>query len=95
MVTVEWQDEEGTVLCRYDGPALTLQILESLPPESFCLRFIDPYGDTTFNQLQIGVLVEELSVWANTDPAPAIRHLLQFATLTQGETHTYLKFIGD
>ena len=95
MITIEWQDEDGTTLSTYDGPPLTSEILENVPSESVCLRFIDPFGDTTFNQLQIDVLVEELSVWADSNPAPVIRHLLQFAVLTHGAVHTYLRFIGD
>ena len=29
-------------------------------PKSVCLRFIDPYGDATFNQLQLPLLLREL-----------------------------------
>lgn len=69
--------------------------MEHVPPSTVCLRFIDPAGDATFNQLQIPVLVEELEAWANSDPAAAIRHVMNFARGALGHVHTYLKFIGD
>jgi hypothetical protein len=57
--------------------------------------FIDPAGDTTFSQLQIPILVEELAAWANNHPEPAIRHVMNFASQAVGHVHTYLKFFGD
>lgn len=35
-------------------------MLERAPATSSCVRFIDPYGDTLFNQLQLPVLTQEL-----------------------------------
>jgi hypothetical protein len=48
-IDVEWQDERGERVARYDGPPIDGRLPEHAPPESSCLRFIDPYGDTTFN----------------------------------------------
>ncbi len=64
-----------------------------------CLRFIDPYGHTVFNQVQLPHLKAELS--AVPDSAltnGAIQHrkkLLGLIEQASGKTHTYLKFYGD
>ena len=63
------------------------------------IRFIDPAGDTTFNQLQIPVLLGELmtAVRKCTNPQ-AQAHGEQLISLIEsavGRTHTYVKFIGD
>jgi hypothetical protein len=96
---VEWQDENGQVLGRYDGPVLQGMLFEFAERDSACLRFIDAYGDTTFNQLQIPVLLEELeSLGADRelgDQLPVVRALLAFIEQARDQTHTYIKFIGD
>ena len=94
-VDVEWQDENGRALSAYSGPPLTWKVLKRAPAGWTCVSFIDPVGDTTFNQRQIDVLVGELEEWANSDNDPALRHLLNFVSHGRGRVHTYLKFIGD
>ena len=63
------------------------------------LRFVDPYGDTVFNRLQMTVFIEE---WTRLEEASkqnaqhdkwqAVRRL---ALKCQSEPHTYLRFVGD
>jgi hypothetical protein len=65
---------------------------------STCLRFIDPYGDTIFNQGQAAVLIEELrSVLVAADPISAayINNVLRFANTASRSLHHYVRFIGD
>ncbi|MBT9596298.1 MAG: hypothetical protein IV094_09970 [Vitreoscilla sp.] len=66
---------------------------------SVCLRFVDPWGDTVFNQAQLPVLLSELeqSVASQTDPEIKA-HLLKVCHLVakaKDRTHMYVKFIGD
>ena len=63
--------------------------------KSRSLRFIDPFGDTTFNQIQVESLVSEIEAWAKDDSDPGIQRLLDFVNEKRGDVHTYLKFIGD
>ena len=84
---------------RYDGPKIDQRVWSLFPASGSCLRFIDPYGDTVFNQAQIDVLASELDAMlapgqkrAPPDALPAIR---QFVGRAVGQVHTYLKFIGD
>ena len=88
-IDIEWQDEDGNVLARCDGPALTRAAVESAAATTVCARFIDPYGDTVVNQQQTPLLVSELEALAVPDP------MLRFLRLWVGEPHTYLKVIGD
>jgi len=98
-IDVEWQDERGESLARYAGPPLDLRLCEASPADSVCLRFIDPYGSATFNQGQIEVLMDELLGLdrRGVDPelARQIDALVTFLAQARGQTHTYVKFIGD
>lgn len=96
-----WEEENGTELARLDDPQCLLQ--EFLPSESalefVCLRFVDPYGDTIFNSLQLPVLLQELRALASNPMAPPIaEHLgkaVALVTNAQGYIHTYVRFVGD
>ena len=67
--------------------------------DSSCLRFIDAYGDTTFNQLQLPVLAGEIerAIEMATDPGVKShgQSLLELAQRASMKVHTYLKFYGD
>ena len=45
--------------------------------KTMCLRFIDPYGDTTFNRVQVPVLIEELLATRELVTDEAIAQLAQ------------------
>lgn len=63
------------------------------------LRFVDLYGDTLFNRLQIPVILEELRLLKSIVQHPEHQALIQriegLGMLCQNEPHLYLKFIGD
>jgi hypothetical protein len=98
-IAVEWQDEKGRVLARYDGPLLHARLFEHAEQDQACLRFIDPSGDTTFNQLQLPVLLAELeSLGADRElgeQLQAIRALLAFLERARDQPHTYVKLMSD
>ena len=97
-IDVEWQDEDGATLARYEGPFVTLTLVERADPASVCMRFIDPWGNTTFNQQQLPVLVQELEALdSRTRDAQrdVIQALLAFLRPARDQVHTYVKFIGD
>ena len=98
-IDVQLQDERGNKLDEVPDPTNRLaKILPSPDDESFvCLRFIDAYGDTTFNKFQMRALVPELErVRAKTE-TQGDRELLDriIALARRCETHLYVKFIGD
>jgi hypothetical protein len=63
-IDLRWEDERGTQLDEvadpkgYLGLALSLSDLKG----TVSLRFIDPYGNTVFNQWQIPVFIDELQL---------------------------------
>src|SRR5205085_2235870 len=61
-----------------------------------CLQFIDPYGDATFNRLQMAPLIAELeaAVRSTRDPAAAEhgQSVLRLAQTCRDGVHLYLKF---
>jgi|ERR1041384_1691443 hypothetical protein len=97
-IDIEWQDEKGRLLARYEGPALTRAVVERADPTSVCLRFIDPYGNAVFNQHQLPTLIQEFeSLGSRTRDGQreVIDALVPFLRGACEKVHTYVKFIGD
>ena len=95
------ETENGVQIDQLPDPE---DLLERLLPShdtesSICLRFIDPYGDTTFNQGQIPILIKELETAVeNTNDNLVKNHgkkLIALIEKIENEVHTYIKFYGD
>jgi hypothetical protein len=99
MIDVQRQDGRGNELARYMDPGVVSELLAFADADGRCLAFIDPYGDTTFNQLQLPVLLGEIALLRNHLPDGELRsradNLMLFLRLALNEMHTYIKFIGD
>ena len=82
-----------------DGFFVSELLTASKNEEGVCLRFIDPFSNTVFNQAQLPYLKAELSaVSDSTLTIGAIKHrekLLRLIEHASGKAHTYLKFYGD
>lgn len=90
--------EVGDVMV--DGKLLLPQLLPELEDESYCcLRFVDFWGDTTFNGLQMRALIPELDRLIAATSLPEAHQLLQnireLAERCRDEIHLYPRFIGD
>jgi hypothetical protein len=98
-IDVEWQDERGETLARYGGPPIGPRVWQLFPGSGACLRFIDPAGDSVFNQAQIEVLAGELDALiagaSQRMAVPELVALREFVEAARRQVHTYLKFIGD
>ena len=101
-LVVELQDERGRPEADavIDEDNLLHELLPPLEDESYqCLRFIDWYGDTTFNHLQMPTLIEEIDRLRGATSSPEGRDLLdqirRLATHCHEGLHLYLKFIGN
>ena len=98
-INMRWEDERGEVMAELlDPDSFLARWLSKSPADSVCLRFIDRYGDTVFNQLQIPFLISELESALpeckdeNQQRAEAIIDFVRQAT---SNVHTYIKFYGD
>ena len=98
---IRLEDEHGQQLGEVGDPRNLLHRL--LPPSadaSFsCLRFIDPYGDTVFNQMQIETFLAELArvaATATTGPElDLLQKIRELAERCKSEPHLHIKFYGD
>jgi hypothetical protein len=64
-----------------------------------CLRFVDPFGDTLFNQVQIPFVVTELEKRMRGSMKSEVKThceaILKAVKATVGEEHTYVRFSGE
>jgi hypothetical protein len=63
------------------------------------IHYIDSYGDTVFNHLQIPTLLDELSrlkEYAESDDERAfLKAVLSIVERTKNQAHSYVRFYGD
>ena len=97
-IGLQREDERGGVLAHYAPEGIPLEVLDLAPRNSTCVRFIDPYGNTVFNQLQLPVLIDEfehMSKGAASDLARrCLGSVVAFLVASKG-VHWYVRFIGD
>ncbi|MBC8119987.1 MAG: hypothetical protein H7X75_10475 [Burkholderiaceae bacterium] len=97
-IAMRWESETGEAVANFDVNGIDVRIVERAPAGSFCLRFIDPYGDTIFNELQLPALVSELEQLRDATPEQELRahieRVLAFLCTVEGP-HCYVRFIGD
>jgi hypothetical protein len=100
-VDVTLEDENGGVLENLEdsGNCVAKLKAHAATGSSHCLVYIDEYGDTTFNRLQMPRLLEELKeIPKDALDARTWQFLEQIRALAERcfrEVHTYLKFSGD
>lgn len=59
------------------------------------LRYLDPYGDTIFNRVQIQALIEDLLRLKSQYQVTALDEVIALAEQCKQEIHAYLVFYGD
>ena len=100
-VDLRWENENGRLIEEILDPQMCIShlVLKTDLTGTTCLRFIDPYGDTMFNQVQIPILIDELqSILRKVQDHQIrdhLRRVIELAEKSRGEIHTYLKFYGD
>ena len=98
-ITVRIEDERGKAQGEEWWHADSTALLVGDHPGTCCLRFIDPYGDTVFNQAQLPVLLAELRQLQGqlSDPrqASALTELSHFLDRALDRPHVYVRFLGD
>lgn len=102
-VDVAWVNERHEVKQEvFDSQQIVSKLTRTTWPklsDSVCLQFVDFAGDTTFNQAQIRILLEELRIDAKRQNDLKFReHLEKVIRLVErsiGQVHTYVRFTGD
>ncbi len=96
-----WQSNGGEEIERVPDELMVLSGFANTPPcdisRTKCLQFIDPYGETLFNQRQIPILANELERAAASIYDTSISgHLISVARLVgrAKKINTYVRFVG-
>lgn len=101
-LSIQVEDEHGTWIGAEVGDPGNL--LHRLLPSHgdggyYCLRFVDWYGDTVFNGIQIPIVRSELArirEQARGDQEHALLGAIDdLAIRAQSDVHLYLRFVGD
>jgi hypothetical protein len=97
-IGLQREDERGEVLEWHAAEGIPLELLGLASATSTCVRFIDPHGDTLFNQLQLPFLIEEVRDIRDklSDPSriAAFSTLIRFLEASL-DVHVYVRFVGD
>lgn len=59
------------------------------------LHYLDPYGDTVFNYLQMDDLISDLFLLKKEEENFLINELIILSEKCKTERHTYIVFYGD
>lgn len=92
-LTVILEDENGNAI-----QVLDQEISPLTNPEKYILlKYINPFGDTSFNILQMDDLIKDFNKLIDDEPKlkKEITSVIELATKCKEKTHQYLKFYGD
>ena len=95
-LTIILEDENGIALSSLDHKVDAVIFLNPTEITEFKLiKYIDLYGDTVFNNLQMDDLIADLNRLKESNPSYEIDPIVQLAVRCKSERHLYLKFNGD
>ena len=100
-VDLKWEGEFGDIIEEIHDPKKDFVRLlrKSDISETHCLQYIDFYGDTVFNRMQIPIFINELEKILKGCEDIESRNIgmkiLNIAKKSLDSVHTYLKFYGD
>jgi hypothetical protein len=96
-LTIVLEDENGGAIQTLPKE-LDHDELENIHLDDFILlKYIDFYGNTTFNTLQLDDLISDLEKLKPmaASQSEIIQQIISLAKRSQDEVHTYIKFYGD
>jgi hypothetical protein len=99
-IHVQLKKESGEVLAEVCDPKMVLsRATHSKFSHTRLLRYLVPWGDAIFNQVQAGDLTSDIAKVKSDYPnTPLSKLLLEIEPLVErlaSETHLYLWFVGD
>jgi hypothetical protein len=101
-MSVQLVSERGEIIEEvFDEQGRLSPLIEAVPEfeTTHCIQYMNPYGDTIFNSMQLGRFVEEwkmVELQADTrEEKELVAAVQRLADLAEEENHMYLKFVGD
>ena len=95
--TVRIEDEEGNIRKSLSKDFILSDEEIILNNPFRLLKYLDPYGDTTFNSLMFDDLKKDFAELKELSPADNIQfqEILDLVKECEEDVHLYLKFYGD
>ncbi|MFI5137621.1 MAG: hypothetical protein ACHQIM_07325 [Sphingobacteriales bacterium] len=94
--TIVLEDENKTTIISLEREFTSGIILDASVNCKFKLiKYLDPYGDTIFNHLQMDDLVSDFKKLQDIKYAESVETIIQLAEKCKIGCHTYLVFYGD
>ena len=87
------EDEDGAILS-FINEELDTKVSDDLT-QFVLLRYLDAYGNTIFNRLQMDDLIQDLHRLKELDNDPILGAIKLLAERCKNETHNYVIFYGD
>jgi len=101
-ISAQLVSERGEVIEEvFDEQSRLTPLIESVPEyeATHCIQYMNRYGDTIFNSLQLVRFLDEWKmVEANAvteDEKDLVAAVQRLALLAEEENHMYIKFVGD
>jgi len=94
--TVILENEDRNQIESLDIMYIPQRLIGPSNEEAFKLvKYLDPYGDTIFNHIQMDDLILDFKKLQNECHDENIEKLVQLAIKCKSEPHTYMVFYGD
>jgi hypothetical protein len=99
-LTVSLEDENGNNLESLEDNGLLGSHIPPVSDKTYCCtKYIDLYGNTIFNRLQMDDFIEEMKIIQGKSENPhtkdIIDNIIKLANKSKSKPHLYLKFYGD
>jgi hypothetical protein len=101
-MSIQLVSERGEIIEEvFDEESRLSPLIEAVPEfeTTHCIQYMNPYGDTIFNSLQLGRFLEEWKMveqQADTqEEKDLVAAVQRLAVLAEEENHMYIKFVGD
>lgn len=99
-LTINLEDENGAVIDSIEDNGILHQYIPAIDDKKYyCIKYINPWGDTVFNYLQMNDFIAEIIEIKNNsqskDLENLVNNIVHMAERCKEIGHAYLKFIGD
>jgi hypothetical protein len=98
--TINLENEDGTVVESIQDNGLLSKFIPEVHDNNYCcVKYINLWGNTVFNELQLDDFIKELKIITakseDENVKALVNKLIEFATRADNEGPGLIKFIGD